>query len=282
MENEVKKEKYLIDLLATFPEIKEDLLLKIYEKSIEIYKKSRGSICVASGIKYEKTIWNICSNIKVISENIPFCIIKQTELGNSSNANDIVCNYVNNVKIPIEIKKSKTPDWMQLSIKPDVKNVWRSFGKNKITENSKNILGNIIDGTKIFNDKIPPFLIKNMTHENWTIVKSNTNDFDDVYIDCMNDTISKLYKEKGCYYIQISDYGLYHTGVDICNFNVPFFQIESQLRIRIKIHKTNIGGLMTASVMCAAQPKKIKSLVKSKYSLDDFTKLPINLTKINN
>jgi len=41
-----------------------------------------------------------------------------------------------------------------------------------------------------------------------------------MYFDCPNDTIKKLYSNKGCYYIQISDKGLYHLGV-----NLNFFEI---------------------------------------------------------
>lgn len=54
-------------------------------------------------------------------------------------------------------------------------------------------------------------------------IKNETNDFNDMYIHCSNDIIKKLYSEKKCNYIQISEKGLYHLGNDICNFNVPEF-----------------------------------------------------------
>lgn len=94
------------------------------------------------------------------------------------------------------------------------------------------------------------------------------------------DTIQKLYKAKGCNYIQISNgFGLYHLGEDICNFDVPLFDVEQQLRVRTKIHqRKNKKGYCNLSVTIACKPKKIKKdLIKSKYSLDDKTKLPINL-----
>jgi len=59
----------------------------------------------------------------------------------------------------------------------------------------------------------------------------------DQYIDIPSDIISRLYKAKLCNYIQISNgYGLYHLGDNVCNFDVPLFNIEQQIRIRTKIH----------------------------------------------
>jgi hypothetical protein len=46
----------------------------------------------------------------------------------------------------------------------------------------------------------------------------------------INDTIAKLYSNKGCSYIQISKYGLYHLEKDICKFNVPYFKCKQVLR----------------------------------------------------
>ena len=99
------------------------------------------------------------------------------------------------------------------------------------------------------------------------------------YIDIPSNTIKKLYFAKGCKYIQISDgYGLYHLGKDICGFDVPLFETEQQLRIRTKIHETkNKKGFCKLSVTIACQPKNIKELTPSKYSLDNKDKLPINL-----
>ena len=65
---------------------------------------------------------------------------------------------------------------------------------------------------------------------------------------------------------------------DICNFNVPEFICEQQLRIRTKIHtRKNTKGFCKLSVINSCQPKNIKNLVKSNYSLDNTSKLPINL-----
>lgn len=102
--------------------------------------------------------------------------------------------------------------------------------------------------------------------------------FNDTYIDCPNDTINKLYTEKGCIYIQISNKGLYHLGSDLCDFKVPEFICDQQLRVRTKIHtRKNNNGFCKLSVTVACQPKNIKKLIPSEYSLDDKIKLPNNL-----
>jgi len=65
-------------------------------------------------------------------------------------------------------------------------------------------------------------------------------------------------------------------------FNVPEFICEQQLRIRTKIHKRNdSNGYCKLSVTVSCQPKNIKKLIDSNFSLDDISKLPINLIYIN-
>jgi hypothetical protein len=136
----------------------------------------------------------------------------------------------------------------------------------------------MIENIKLFNEKIPPFILKNITYEEWKIIKKESIDFKDIYIDCPNDTIIKLYKEKNCKYIQISEYGLYYLEEDICNFGVPQFICDQHLRIRIKIHnKCTTRGFCSLSVTILCKPKCIKKLSKSIYSLDNINKLPLQL-----
>lgn len=115
-----------------------------------------------------------------------------------------------------------------------------------------------------------------LTYEEWINIKNKTNKWNDKYIPIPSDSISKLYKDKGCNYIQISDgYGLYHLGKDVCDFGVPLFNIEQQIRIRTKIHtRKDKKGFCRLSVILACQPKNIKNLTPSKYSLDTIDKLP--------
>lgn len=233
-----------------------------------------------SGKKYELDIFNIVKNC--LLNNIKFNTQNKKDLGGCNNKNDIECNFIIEKNIPIEIKKSNAPDWMQCSLKFDtINNKWIGSLNNKIPEYSKNIFENLISSVKLFNGKIPPFMINDITHDEWLKIKKETTDFNDIYINCPNDTIKKLYSEKGCKYIQISNKGLYHLGNDICDFKVPEFICEQQLRVRTKIHtKKNNKGYCKLSVTIACQPKNIKDLINSKYSLDDYKKLPSNLIKI--
>lgn len=136
-----------------------------------------------------------------------------------------------------------------------------------------------INGVNLYDGEIPPFMEKSLTHEEWIKIKLDTKIWDDKYIDIPPDSISKLYQAKGCKYIQISDgYGLYHLGDDICNFNVPPFNVEQRLRIRTKVHtRKNKKGFCNLSITVACQPKSISSIECSKYSLDHQDKLPPSL-----
>lgn len=237
---------------------------------------SKGSGCSISGKNYELQVYNIVKKCKL--NYMDFNLQNEYELGGCNSKNDIEC-VMGNSFIPIEIKKSKTPDWMQCSIKYDYESEkWVGSSKNKIPKKSKNIFEELIADTILFNGKIPPYMLKDITHEEWLQVKKDTTDYNDMYLECPNDTIKKLYGEKGCFYIQISDKGLYHLGNDICDFNVPEFICEQQLRIRTKIHTTkNINGFCKLSVTASCQPKNINNLAKSSFSLDDSSKIPINL-----
>lgn len=236
----------------------------------------KGGGCSISGKKYELEIYNVVKNCKL--NNNDFNTQNENELGGCNSKNDIECS-MGSINIPIEIKKIKTPDWMQCSLKYDyVNEKWIGSSKNKIPEKSKKIFEELILNTTLFNGNIPPFMLKDITHDEWLQIKKNTSDFNDFYLDCDNDTIKRLYSEKGCIYIQISDKGLYHLGNDICGFNVPDFICEQQLRVRTKIHtRQNSKGFCKLSVTISCQPKNIKKLPKSNYSLDDNSKLPEKL-----
>ena len=237
----------------------------------------KGAGCSISGKKYELQVYNIVKNSKLNGNT--FNTQHEDDMGGCSSKNDIECNMLSERDISIEIKKSKTPDWMQCSLKYDnVNKKWIGSSKNKIPEASKKVFEDLISTITLFNGNIPPFMLKDMTHEEWVKTKKETTDYNDSYIDCPNDTIMKLYSEKGCSYIQISEKGLYHLGNDICDFKVPIFICDQRLRIRTKIHeRKNKKGFCKLSVTIACQPKNINYLVNSKYSLDNQMTLPIDL-----
>jgi len=281
------------------------LALKKIEKRIVVMERlraaapsrsthTRGSQCSVSGNSYERLVHSVVSKCKI--DGVLFNTQDPSELGGSSAKNDLQCVY-NNMPIGIEVKKHITPDWMQCSlIFNNVSNKWEpAYRTCKIPRQSAEIFDNLLNGEAIndnlingeaindkaingnlFNGKIPPFMQRKITHEEWVSIKKNTSDFNDVFIDVADDTIKQLYAAKHCHYIQISSYGLYHLGEDICNFGVPEFLIPQRIRIRTKVHaRKNRQGFCSLSVIAACQPKNIKMLRKSPYTLDgDSDKLP--------
>ncbi len=289
--NEVNRRKNAETILE---QNKIELLKKVNENKTEIetlkqnpgkknkelihLKKPKGSQCSVEGNNYEKKIHNVIKDICI--NNKPFNTQKEDELAGSSSKNDIECNFIGEKDIGIEAKKYNTPDWMQSVIKYNKgTKSWEATKKGKNPIECREMFNKFINDINLYNGEIPPFMEKSITHEEWVKIKSETNKWDDKYINIPSDSISKLYQAKGCKYIQISDgYGLFHLGNDPCNFDVPLFNIEQQLRIRIKIHtRKNKKGFCYLSVTIACQPKDITKLKQSKYSLDDKDKLPVSL-----
>ena len=255
------------------------LKFKEKQKEMEILKKKleskKGSGCSVSGAKYEKKIYNIVKQCYL--NEIPFNTQKENELAGSSSKNDIQCNFIEEQNIGIEVKKYNSPDWMQCSIKYNKQtNMWEITKMSKLPIICQNLFNNFINNLNLYDGEIPPFMKKPITHEEWIKIKQSTDKWDDKYFDIPSDSISKLYQAKGCNYIQISNgYGLFHLGNNICNFDIPLFILEQQIRIRTKIHKRiNKNGFCNLSVTVACQPKDITKLRPSKYSLDDKHKLP--------
>jgi len=238
-------------------------------------KTKKGAKCSKNGNKYEQDIYNIVKFTTL--NNKPFNTQKIEDLGGSKSCNDLECNFEKEKDIGIEIKKAKTPDWMQCSLKK-INNIWSGSEKGKIPLKSREIFNKILEKIKLFDGETPPFLQKKMKYAEWCEIKEKNNIYNDVYINIPDNIINKLYLEKGCKYIQISDYGLYRLDEDICNFNVPLFRIKQHMRIRIKVHSTgNEKKCCKLSIMASCQPIDIKTLEKSPYTLDDKERLPLNL-----
>lgn len=245
-----------------------------------INKCKRGRSCSISGNAYERRVWGVVSILFL--NNVRFNDQCVDDLGGSKDINDIICNYNNHQKFGIEIKKMKTPDWMQCSLKYDhVNNIWKASEKSKIPSECSNIFNDLLNHVNIYGGKVPPFFDKKYTYQEWNEIKDQ---WKDLYINIPNNTIHDLYHAKGCRYIQISEKGLYFLGVcDLCGFGVPKFIVDQQIRIRVKIHSTkNKQGYCSLSVMAACQPKNVNLLDKSNYSLDSFERLPLQLSSNNN
>lgn len=130
--------------------------------------------------------------------------------------------------------------------------------------------------TELFNGHIPPFLQKSgITFPEWDSVAEL---FRDENYHAPSSVISQFYKRKGNSYIQIRDYGLYHTGEDIAGFGVPEFKCPTFLRVRCKRHgkKCAITGKdIPSSVMTSFWIKTPP--LPSPYSLDNPIKFPEQL-----
>lgn len=85
--------------------------------------------------------------------------------------------------------------------------------------------------------------------------------------------ISMYYRAMNCDYIQVENYGLYHTGVDPLELGVPLFECASWIRIRCKQHK---GKGEAPSDVQASINYAIRTATQSPYCL--LTRLPPSLT----
>lgn len=243
---------------------------------------ARGSGCSRSGMEYEHTVHSITKACYWNGTGEKFNQQKVEQLGGSSSKHDLVFTW-NRMSIPIEIKKSKAPDWGQFTLLyDDVSSFW--YVPNNRNERTRDVINDVIREYQhtqpLFQGFVPSFVYKEMTHDEWKCEKESFDDiYRDVYIPCDSTMISQLYKEKNCYYMQVSDgHGLFHTGVDICKFGVPFFECEQRIRIRIKVHtRSNAKGFCKLSVMLSIQPVHAKKLPHSPYSLDDSSCIPQNL-----
>lgn len=220
-----------INVLLNIIQVQSQQLIKLKKNNQIIFKKliqsvdilnelackynlihiKKGKKCSVNGNNYEKKIHNVIKNVNF--NNNKFTIQKESDLAGSSCGNDLECILDNKI-IGIEVKIYSTSDWMQCSLKY-INGVWSGSKKGKIPEVSRNIFNNLLKNIVLFNGKVPPFINKKYTHKQWISIKKKTDDWDDNYIGIPNDTIKNLYKAKGCYYIQISEYGLYHLGDDI-------------------------------------------------------------------
>lgn len=268
----IKRKKGFFILLS-----EEELYENIQNEILKIPTR-KGRMCSVEGNKYEKNVYHIVKKCSIKKKL--FNTQKENDVAGSSSKNDITCNFEGN-NVGVEIKKCYSPDWMQCSIKKENGTWIPKDGKN--SEACKMIFHNLIQHQNLYMGAIPPFLEKNITHEEWINIKKNSNLWNDIYFDIPSDTIQKLYSAKGCHYIQISNYGLYHLGNDICNFGVPYFKVEQQLRIRTKVHQSaNKEGFCKLSVMMAAKPVRLTTLKGSPYSLDNINKLPSSLAYDDN
>lgn len=105
--------------------------------------------------------------------------------------------------------------------------------RDKLEIEKEGLLKTLYGSHTAFEGKIPSFLTGDKTYYTWKLEKDI---FQDEYISVDSAAISNYYKAKGSSYIQIEGKGLYHTGNDILELGVPFFEISAQLRVRTSKH----------------------------------------------
>lgn len=241
-------------------------------------KSKKGSQCSVSGGNYEKEVHRVLKNVWIQTEEglRKFHSQLERELGGSSSKNDLQCNFREECDIGIEVKRSCTPDWMQCALQYDEDTGrWSASQRGKIPTECRKFFNEHFENIQLFRGNIPPFFQRKIPYEEWERIKKEQKDiWEDAYYDISETAISDLYRKKGCQYIQIDEYGLYHTGEDVCDFKVPEFKTPQRIRVRIKVHSRTKSQL---SVTAACQPTDIRKLSKSPFSLDDMGKLPKNL-----
>ena len=133
----------------------------ILAKILSFTMLSKGANCSVQGKIYEVQIHRVLRHTTLFGN--PFHTQKEEELGGCSGANDLICQ-MGDVKIGIEAKKAKTPDWMQCSIRYHADEKKWGIVKGVIPDLSKQIFNSILQKVVLFEGNIPPFLEKPMTH----------------------------------------------------------------------------------------------------------------------
>ena len=126
----------------------------------------------------------------ILKKNQSFCVEKST--ASFTNEIDLLCNSQKNEKIGIEIKKARAPDWQQCKLKYD-KNLgkWIPCVKNK--KKFHKLFEELLSNCNLHNGTIPPFIESSITHQDWNKIKTNTSQWNDIYIDIPDDTIKIMY-----------------------------------------------------------------------------------------
>jgi hypothetical protein len=169
--------------------------------------------------------------------------------------------------IPIECKHNGV-DWGQKKLEL-VDGKWK---------HNDEFVTTVLNNASLFNFTLPPPMCQDIMHQDWIQIKKNENTWDDVNFIIPDDYISKYYRDKGCYSIQINNKGLYHLGDDICNFCVPEVRVKTKLRVRTKVHsRTGKKGKFTQLSVMASYCPVNSTFASSPYSLDDILKLPPGL-----
>lgn len=222
--------------------------------------KSRGKNCLKNGLIYQDKIYNKLKN-KLIN-GVP---IELVQVEKSNSGPDLVIKY-GNEKIGVEVKNKKAFEGGSRKMKFDK-------SKSRLVFDKDTIHASLLNDTCIYEGKNLPYYEGKKSNEDYEKVKAIFSK--DEYIVITSNMVSVYYMSTGVYYIQIEGFGLYHTGNDILNLGVPFFECNQCLRIRTSKHK-NKRGIPTDVVGDLNYDKK--TLTKSTYDIDG--NMPPNIKQV--
>ena len=218
--------------------------------------QSRGRNCLKNGKQQEETIRNRLQQLK----QEKFDIVCDEKTSGSQITPDITFQLKGNIyKIEIKTKRAFEAGGRAFQYKDEQLIMEDPFFRSLLPKNYVP-----------FEGKIPSFKKGDKSLETWSREKQNFKE-ERIVLDDL-DQVALQQKAQGSSYIQIEGYGLYHTGEDVLDLDVPMFTCKVTLRVRCKQHgKTSLPGSVQASIN-----QNKKQLSKSCYDLD--TNLPPKLT----
>jgi hypothetical protein len=230
---------------------------------------TKGKMCSLNGRLYEQFVNEICKHKISPHLNIPLSTCKETSLGGCTNKKDLSLNWEKKGDIGMEIKCNNAPDWIQTTLTfNETRGLWQVKDKKNILRDQIN---RILKSNAESLFKAPPMFLSKpeFRYEEWENEKES---FKDIYIPIHNQSICNAYYKKGIHYIQLRDYGLYHTHKDVCNFGTSKFVCKQRLRIRCKRHGRKCvesGNHVPSSVVASFRPV-YSSIKRSKVSIEDI------------
>lgn len=223
---------------------------------------SRGGAPHRSGTNYEKLCFDVLKTFEPKG-------VKVSLGGGASHTPDLRLEYKGK-SVNIEVKTSPQADFGQRSMTL-VGETTDGYGVLKfraVPECSVHIRE--LKDFQPFGGLVPPFMERRISVDEWRRVKA---DFKDEFVPLSPTAISRYYSEvANCSYVQIKNFGLYHTGEDPLELGVPALLCpRATMRIRCKQHgSTSLPSSVTAAFKSGITSKYPKSPV----SIDDCTTTP--------
>ena len=208
--------------------------------------KSRGKNCFSSGKSYQHHIYEMLSRVTM---GHPYKVI---EVDGAKSGPDIVMN-VNDQCIGWEVKNKGGFEGGSAKM---------TYNGDRLRFAEDTIHHQLLGDQLVYDGKNLPYYEGKTDATDYEAVKHIFHKELSKDVPC--DTMAMYYKQTGVHYIQIEGYGLYHTGHDILQLQVPFFACEQRLRIRTSKHKKN--GIPTDVVGDINYNKK--TLSKSPFDID--------------